>query len=319
MIQAANNTAMDDADLDTRHNCEFQISDVIGTETVYDCNGEDVFSEDVESQYKQLTVTYTSVTPQIAAVWLAYLLSAAADPVTVSSQEKHVLTRSADDVLVPFSFIEGFEGDSTPAQKYRDFKVASLAFSFNRRKNVGLVVTAYGNFNTEDVGGSWTLPECENLPALKGRNCKILINAAAQTSKLWQGTVNLDNVVPTGDDVFPFDSVDIDDFERGDKPVYPMTAQIEGSKGDTLYTNAQARAKQAVIWQLGADAADHVILTFPSTQLSLASPPTVFVGEISHTAVNLNLTPHKDATLKTPLKAEFFGEQADAFLLDTAP
>lgn len=319
MIQAANGTAMADADLDTRHNCKFEITDVVQTETVYDCAGEDVFSEDVESQYKLLTVTYTSVTPQIVALWLAYLLSAAAEPVTVSSQEKHILTRSADDALVPFSFIEGFEGDSTPAQKYKDFKVASLAFTFNRRKNVGLVVTAYGNFNTEDVGGGWTLPVCANLPALKGRNCKLLINSVAQTSKLWQGGFTLDNVVPTGDDVFPFDSVDIDDFERGDKPVYPMTAQVEGSKGDTLYTNALARAKQSVVWQLGADGSDNVVITAPSTYLSLASPSTVFVGEISHTAINLAMNPHKDATLGTPIKAEFFGTQQDAFLLDTAP
>lgn len=312
--QAVKHTASADEVFDTRHNCTFTITDVVQSETVYDCGGQDIHNEETESQMKKLVVTYAIVTPQIIALWLAYFLSAAAAPVTAGSQKKHVLTRSADDSLAGFGFIEGFEDDTTPAQKYKDFKVDSLAFTLNRRKNVGLTVTAYGHFETEDVGEDWELPECQNLPALKGRHCEVLINAVEKTSLLWQAGINLNNSIPTGDDVFPFDSVNIDEFERGEKPTYPLTAQIEGSKGNTLYTNAQSRAKQAVVFQLGETGSDNVVLTFPQTMLKLADPSTVFIGELNKSAINLEMTPHKDGTLKAPLKAEFFGSQTTSFL-----
>jgi hypothetical protein len=62
-------------------------------------------------------------------LWIAYFLSAAAAPVIVSGKEKHAFDRSTDDSLAGFSFIEGFEGDATAAQKYKDFKVDTIAFS----------------------------------------------------------------------------------------------------------------------------------------------------------------------------------------------
>lgn len=313
--QAVKNVASADAVFDTRHNCTFVISDVIQSETVYDCAMQDIHNEETESQMKKLVVTYSIVTPQIIAMWLAYLLSAAAAPVTAGSQKKHTLTRSADDSLAGFGFVEGFEDDATAPQKYKDFKVDSLQFGLNRRKNVTLTVTAYGHFETVAVANDYEIPECENLPALKGRHCEVLINAIEKTPLLWQAGITLNNAIPTGDDVFPFDSVNIDEFERGEKPTYPMTAQIEGSKGDALFTDAQNRAKRAVVFQLGLTGSDYVLITFPQTMLKLADPPTVFIGEANKSAINLEMTPHKDATLKTPVKAEFYGAQTAAFLV----
>jgi hypothetical protein len=40
--QAAKNVAMADADLDTRHNCTYTISNVVTRETVYDCAQTDI-------------------------------------------------------------------------------------------------------------------------------------------------------------------------------------------------------------------------------------------------------------------------------------
>jgi hypothetical protein len=130
-------------------------------------------------------------------------LSAAAAPTIVSGKEKHALTRSTDDSLAGFGFIEGFEGDATAAQKYKDFKVDSIAFSFNRRKNVTMTVTAYGNFQTEDVGGGWVEPDCVNNVALKGRDCAILINSVDKSSLLWQAGITLNNAVPDRRRSFP--------------------------------------------------------------------------------------------------------------------
>lgn len=310
-------TPLGDAAFDSRHNCTYTIEDVVTTETVLDCQQQDIHEETVESQMKKLTVTYTSVTAQIIAFWLAFFLSAAAAPVTVGSKKKHALTRSTDDDLAAFGFVEGFEDDSTPAQKYKGFKVDSLAFTRNRRKNVGLTVVAYGHFETENVTEDFVLPACVNLPALKGRDCKFFLNAVNKTSLLWQDSITLNNSIPTGDDAFPFDDVNVENLERGAQPTYPGNVQILGSKGDTPYTDAEARAKQAVKVQFGADAADRVELSFPSTQLKLATPPTVFVGELNRSAINIDLNPHKDATLGAPLKVDAFLDQTTAFLLTT--
>jgi hypothetical protein len=313
--QAAAGTAMDDADLDTRDNCTYTLSNVIQRETVYDCGQTDIFDEPVESRYKKLVVTYNAVTAQIIARWVAYLLSAAAAPTVVSGQEKHVLTRSSDDSLAGFGFIEGFEGDATTPQKYKDFKVDSISFSLNRRKNVTMTVTSYGHFSSEDVGVDWVEPACTNFTALKSKDCSFIWNSTDLSALIWQMGINLNNVVPTGDDPFPWNSIDINEFERGEKPTYPITAQQLGSRGDQSYTDAEGEAKHQLQIRLGtALTADNVLFTFPQVLMTLGDPSTVFVGEVNKSAINLNLTPHKDSSLGTPLKAEAFLAQTDAFL-----
>lgn len=307
-------TALDDADLNTRDNCTFTIEDVVQTETVYDCGQQDVYDEPVESQMKKLTVTYTTVTVQIIARWLAYFLSAAAAPVTSGSFKKHALSRSSDDSLAAFSFAEGFEDDTTPAQKYKGFKVDSMAFTLNRRKNVGLTVVAYGHFETEDVSEDFVLPDCQNLPALKGKDCGLLVNNVDYTALLWQAGLNLNNTIPTGDDVFPFNGINVESLERGEKPTYPGNAQILGSKGDTPYTLGLNRSKEPVQFNFGAVLDDHLQVVMPNTLLKLAGTPTVFVGELNRSAIALELMPHKDATLKAPIKCDAYLSQAVAFL-----
>jgi hypothetical protein len=125
----------------------------------------------------------------------------------------------------------------------------------------------------------------------------------------------LNNNVPVGDDAFPFDGVDVQTLERGEKPTYQLTPQILGGRNDAPYTDAQAEAVRSVVVQLGADAADRIVITTPSTKLKFAGNPTVFVGELNRTAINLEATPHKDAGLGTPIKADAYLDQTGAFLL----
>lgn len=312
--QAAAGTAMADDDIDTRDNCTYTLGNVVQRETVYDCGQTDIYDEPVESRYKKLVITYNAVTAQMIARWVAYLLSAAAAPVVSGSQKKHVLTRSSDDSLAGFSFIEGFEGDTTKAQKYKDAKVDSIAFSLNRRRNVTMTVTVYCHFVSEDVGDLWVEPACSNPTALKSKDCSFTWNSTDLSALLWTLSINLNNAVPTGDDPFPWNSIDISDFERGEKPSYPITAQVLGSRGDQIYTDAEGETKHELQVRLGASGSDNVLMVLPNVLMKLADPSTVFVGEVNKSAVNLDVTPHKDATLTTPLKAEAYLSQAGAFL-----
>jgi hypothetical protein len=90
-----------------------------------------------------------------------------------------------------------------------------------------------------------------NNVALKSRDCEILINSVDLSSLLWQAGINLNNAVPTGDDPFPWNSIDIDEFERGEKPTYPMTGSGPRQPRRYLYTNAEGEAVQQVEVQIG--------------------------------------------------------------------
>lgn len=316
MRQTAMGTALDQGDVDVRDNCTIEISDVRTREVVYDCSGQDIHDETIESQLKRVTITYASVTAQIIARWMAYFLGAAAAPTTSGAKELHALTRSSSDDLPKTGFVSGFEDDAvTEPQLYKDFVAESLNINLNRRKNVTLTVTLVGNFTSSDTT-AYTVPVCANLSALKSKDCKISINATDYSDNLWQLGIQLNNNVPTGDDAFPFDGVDVETLERGEKPTYQLSPQILGYKGDTLFTNAEAEAVQAVIVQLGADAADRVVITTPSTKLKFAGTPTVFVGELNRTAINLDATPHKNSGLGTPIKADCYLDQTEALLDD---
>ncbi len=313
--QSAMGTALAVADITTRDNCTIEITNQRQRETVYDCAGQDIFDETVESQFKRATITYAIVNAQILARWLAYFLGAAAAPVTSGLKKKHALTRSTNDDLPKTGFVSGFEDDAvSEAQLYKDFIVDSLSIQLNRRKNITLTVVLIGNFTTADAV-DFAVPACANLPALKGKDCKISINGVDYSADLWQLGIALNNNVPTGDDAFPFDGVNVQTLERGEKPTYQLTPQILGYRGDALFANAEAEAVQSVVVQLGADAADRVVLTTPSTKIKFAGTPTVFVGELNRTAINLDATPHKDSVLGTPIKADVYLDQTEAFLL----
>ncbi len=319
MRQETRGTALAQADVDTRDNCTIEIKNERTRETVYDCSGQDIHDETVESQLKRVTITYALITAQIIARSLAYFLGASAAPVTSGAKQLHAMTRSSNDDLPKSGFVSGFEDDEVAEPMlYKDFVSDSLAINLNRRKNVTMTDGRIGNYQTTDTT-DYEVPVCSNLPALKSKDCKISINSVDYSGDLWQLGMQFNNNVPAGDDAFPFDGVDVETLERGEKPTYMLTPQILGYKGDALWTLAENETVVPVVVQLGGDTADRVVLSFPSAKIKFASVPTQFVGELNRTAIALEITPHKDNTLQTPLKADCYLSQTVAFLLDEAP
>jgi hypothetical protein len=417
--QSAFGTAIPDVDLDTRHNCTVEFEDVVQTEVVYDCGGEDIFDENVESQLKRVTLNYASITPQIIFGWIAMLLGACAAPTgtpndevqtatdanidggaaaltfafegrtgttaaiaynaaasvfqsalealdsigegnvsvtgtlatglavtfqndlekanvplitfgagftdggspvtpvfvqtTAGGNKYHAATRSTDDQLPKTSMGCGYDTvtAATP-HKYRDLVVESVQGTINRRRNVTGVVTLLGRFTPADMA-AFSVPECENLPALKGRDCEVLIDGNYLSDEFWQATFNLSNQVPTGDDAFDFDDVEVSNLERGDKPTYPITLQILGSEGDTVGELCRTRTKVPIEFRLGKPG-DRCNLIFPNVLMKFASNPRVFVGERNRSAHNIDAVPHKDDTLHAPMRAEAYLDQTATFL-----
>lgn len=239
--------------------------------------------------------------------------TAAVVQTTAGANKLHALTRSTSDDLAHFSIGTGYDnaGAANP-DKMRDLTAESLTITLNKRKNVTLSVTAVGNFQMEDLV-AFTVPACENLPAMKGRDCRLKVNGNWITEDLWQATVTLNNSIPTGDDAFPFDDENVSVLERGEKPTYAMSMQILGSKGDDEHTLAKNETKVAIEAHLGKPG-DRASIYFPNTLMKFATNPTPYVGELQRSALGIEATPHKDATIGTPLRAEANIDQTTAFL-----
>ncbi len=313
--QADLSTALADADFDKRIKVSVEVEDVVTTEIERDCSDVDQVDKTVEATLKKATWTFDRVNVFWLAYFIAFFLGAAGVPVTAGSRKKHTLTRSLSDDLAAFGFVDCFEDDLATAEKYIGFKVDSISIQINRRKKITMTMTTIGRFATAAVA-DFDLPDCETPTALKGSDVKILIGGVDRTDLLWQLGINLGNVMPTGDDCFPFVGTELQLLERGKQPTYTLAPQLLVRKGHAAHTAAKNRTKTPVVVQFGADADEHLVLTFPNTYLELNSKWRQFVGELEQYSTVIDATPMKDATLQTPLKAEAYLNQTEQLLLD---
>jgi hypothetical protein len=310
------NTPLDDTDFDKRIKVQVEVEDVVTTEEDRDCSDIDLVDKTVETQLKRVTWTFPSVTPHWISLMMAFFCGAAGEPTASGGKQLHPLTRSVSDDLPATGFVDCFEDNVATAEKYSGNKVESISIQIPRRKNVTMTVVTVGRFTT-DMIADFELPECENLPALKGYQCKLLINGVDYTSLLWQCGLTLNNNMPTGEDAFPNSGgTDIEVLERGDQPSYSIAPQLLVRKGHTLHTAAANRTKVPVVVQLGLDAGERVVLTFPNVYLELNTKWRQFVGELNQYSTLIDATPMKDAVLKTPLKADAYLDQTEQLLLD---
>lgn len=317
--QTGISTALADTDLDKRIAVEIEIEDVVTTEEDRDCSDVDLVDKTVNTRLKRANWNFKRITPFWAAYFTAFLLGAAANPVddVPSGKKKHALTRSLSDDLPALTFGDVFEAlAGAVARKFVGHKVESIKIDFQNRQKVTMQMVTVGRFETEDMT-DFDVPDCEILPALKTQDCKILVNGVDVTNKIWSVSINLANNIPTGEDAFAFAGEDVEFLERGDQPAYSLSLQIVEDRNDTNYALAAARTKVPVVIQLGADAGEHTIYTFPNTLLELNSRWRQFIGQLNRSSVVIDATPMKDATLGAPLKCDGFLTQTTALLLDS--
>lgn len=246
-------------------------------------------------------------------------LTASASPATTTvvqttagGNKYHAATRSTDDQLAKTSMGCGWENNTDDAKKYFNMVVESITINLNRRKLVTVEIVCLGRFTPEEMA-DFDEPDCEILPGLKGADCKIKINSAFLIEEFWQATITLSNQPPTGDDAFPWSGIEVANFERGDKPTYPITMQILGSGRDTVGALIEDETKVPVEFLLGLPG-NRASLIFPNVLMKFNSTPSVYVGDAKRSAHNIDATPHKDATLHAPLRAEAYLDQTEQFL-----
>lgn len=411
--QTAFGTPLADVDLDTRHNADITIEEIVDVENVFDCDGDDLVSETLNSRLKRFRISYSSVTPQIIAGWLAMALGTSgaptgtpanevqtltgdatggtftlsfsfegksgttgaiaynadaptvqaalqtipfltgivacagtisggmtitflgdlqkgnlplvvADPTNLTggtavvtsatdgTNKIHQITRSTSDDLPKTSIGIGFKDDSTDPVKQADITVEEITITLAKRRSVTMEVVAVGTFSASEMA-SYTLPDCSNIVGLKSSDCRVAVDDTFYNEDLWNATIRIVNNVPTGDDAFPFDSIDASVLQRGDNPTYPVSLQILGSRGDDIHELAKDRALAPVDFHLGK-VGNRVSIGFPNSRIAFASTPETFVGELNRSAVALEITPFKDSILGTPVEVWANLDQTAQFL-----
>ena len=238
---------------------------------------------------------------------------------TAGSNNTHHIVRSSDDTLPYFSFVTGFKMDTAKADKFFNLVADALSLTLNRRRDVGLTVTLIGRLTPTEID-NFTIPPCYLPDWLRGEDVRFLIDdgdildSEYITDDLFTSTLNFNNSVPTDDDAFPFDDVEVGSLERGEKPTYPITAQVFGSKGDPLHTFAKGKGTGELTVLLGKPS-DRVAIMFGKAKFKLASQNrAVFAGTANRSVIPLEITPFGDEVQGAPLRVEGRIDQTAAFL-----
>ena len=231
---------------------------------------------------------------------------------TAGSNPLHHATRSTDDVLALFSLLTGFKAAADTMEKFYNVAVNSIAIALNRRRDVTATISLIGRFTPEELA-SFTVPDCELPDPLHGKDVRIQINDAFITDLLNAGTITLNNAIDTSEDAYPFDDDEIGELMRGEKPTYPITLQLLGSKGDANHTLAKNKQEADLKIHIGKPS-DRLSLIFPNAHFALGSDRLGYTTS-GKSYFPVVITPYKDETLEAPLRAEAsLADQITAFL-----
>jgi hypothetical protein len=222
------------------------------------------------------------------------------------------ITRTTSDQNSLFSLIVGFDGDSTNPDKYRDMIVNTVTVRGALRGKVSVEVETIGSQDLIPVSG-YSFPACVNIDPIYTKDCRAVINSAFVTEAMREFSYTYSNNAFTGDDPFPYDDIDIIRLEHGDR-TSSFTFSVYGSKGDALYTLAEAETVVAVRLLLGAPV-KRTEINAAKTNVKLDDAPITFAGEALRSAMGITGTPLYDSgTAGTPDKVIYYGSESTTFL-----
>lgn len=227
-------------------------------------------------------------------------------------QRLHAITRGTSDQPPQTSVIVGFEGDSTPPNKYKNIVVNRISVTGALRGKVRATVELIGSAEAFSQSG-YTLPACVTQSPLYTRDCRVYVDGVYYVDTLREFNFEYSNNIFSNEDPFPFDDIDPVRLERGDR-TSTMGFTFYGSEGDLLYGYAASELTKDTRLLLGPPG-DRVLITAPSCQLSLPDNPITFAGEANRSAFALNGLPFFDNTVAgTPDKVDAYVTASSTFL-----
>lgn len=221
-----------------------------------------------------------------------------------------------DSDKVRFGFVLGWENVTDRFEKYNGAVVDSFQITANRRQQVQLTVTVICPW-PPDVLTSFTVPDCTTFTPLVTDDCRVEINSLWETTDVNTLSINLNDNVPTDESsAYGFDSVDIQDLERADRPTYTFNAGIFGSETDEIYTyafNERTQAPVPAVYFFGMPG-NRFQITVPNSKLKFQNNRLTFAGTLNKSVVNLVLTPYLRTSPGYNLLGACFIDQSHDFL-----
>jgi len=231
---------------------------------------------------------------------------------TPGTSKTAAISRTTLDQTPAISFIVGFIDDTTNPDLYKDVVVNSVTIRGQIRGKVSVELDLLMNADTAEQIG-YVVPNCVNINPIYTKDCRISINNVFQAVNVREFTYVYSNNIFSGDDAFPYDDIDVERLEHGDR-TSSFNFTVYGSKGDTIYTLADAESVVPSQLLLGPPSG-RVIVDMPKLSLRLPDDPITFAGEANRSAMQIQGTPFFDQlTAGTPDNVIYYGPETTTFL-----
>lgn len=231
---------------------------------------------------------------------------------TAGASKTALITRTNLDQTPLTSLIVGFETDTTNPDKYKDIVVNSVTIRGALRGKVTVDLELIGSHDLiEEIG--YVMPACVNITPIYTRDCRAEINGEFVIEDMREFTYTYSNNVFSGEDAFPYDDIDVVRLEHGDR-TSSFNFTIYGSKGDTIYTVAEAEDIVPVNLWLGAPV-NRVQINAPKTSIRLDDDKLIFAGEAGRSAMQITgVTFYDSGTAGTPDNVIYYGPETGTLL-----
>jgi hypothetical protein len=253
-----------------------------------ECRGKYLIGRRLTSRLALWSLRFTDVSAQLVAGTLALAQGAAAAP-TGTGPHLHEVTHGADDDVPKTSFIIGTEDSSDePSELYAGMCINRVHLTGEVRGKVSMDVDFVGPANPTVVE-DFDFPSCTTLVPVYTNDCQFLLNSIDRTTDLRRFQYTFNNNLFTGDDPFPFDSVDAARIERNVEDSL-FNFALYGTKAHPVYVAAKAESEQPVSLRIGT-AAEGTSIIAASAQLALTDTELGYAGEANRSVINLDAVP----------------------------
>lgn len=207
------------------------------------------------------------------------------------------------------SIIVGFEGDTTPPDRYKSVCVNEVIIRGSLRGKVSVELDVYASLDTDSMIG-YTMPACVDQDPIYTKDCRLQLDSGFSVRNIREFTYTYSNNIYVNDDPFPYDGIDVFRLEHGDR-VVTLNWSEYGSKGDANYDSAENEETKNTKLIIGPPT-NRLIAEMPKLNLALDDTVITFAGEASRSAFGVQgLALFDGATAGTPSRAFYYGAETN--------
>lgn len=230
---------------------------------------------------------------------------------TAGANKTCAITRASGADLPLVSFVIGYTGDTASYKKYYNQAVNSVSLSINKGQISSISVELVGSTRYTSEPG-FSVPACINYDPIRAVDTRLYVDSNWITGDTRAVTFNYSNNMATDQDAFPFDSIYMQNFERGFRQTESLEFSVDGCETDDVYTWADALTEKSVEIYFGTPA-NRAILKIPTCELMTGNPDIAYTPA-GRTFINVMGEPHKDSVLGTYSKVDYYENTSTAFL-----